>query len=291
LLFIFASCASAPRVSFQQQENRELSVLPAGARVYLWADAVQGRPLLDAFASVYLAGEGISDILDSTQSAAVAIFPDQNQGRRFFLAASGSYPRAMASFSLFFNRGWRRQRSVTGSSYWFSRNDNIALALGSNLALVSDVDPYENFTFEIPPEGFTEFNRGYALAGWLNDPSDSINTFISNLGIPLQVPAEDLFFGAVSSEADWELVFRIRTPSPTHARSLITLFSMARLFILSGPQIPLPADDLAMGPQEAARLLLANTPEQDGDALTLRIGPLSESMIALLFTLFSVYSN
>jgi hypothetical protein len=207
----------------------------------------------------------------------------------------------MANFSLFFNRGWRRQRSANGNSYWFSRNDNIALALGSNFALVSDVDPYENFPFEIPPSDFADFNRGYVLAGWINDPSDSINNFISYLGIPLQVPAEDLFFGAVSSTninstspgpaTEWELVFRIRTASSAQARSLLTLFSMARFFVLRGPQITFAEDVFTMSPQEAAILLFTNTPEQEGDALTLRIGPLDEGRIALLFTMFSVYSN
>jgi hypothetical protein len=268
---------------------------------------VQGRTLLDAFSSVFIEGEGVSDILDSTSSAAVAIFPAESQGRRFFLAASGSYPRFMANFSLIFSRGWRRQRSVTGNSYWHSANENIALALGSNLALVSDTDPYDNFAFETPPSGFAEFNRGYALAGWVNDSSDSINAFLSSMGIPLQVPAEDFFFGALNSPAnfsspnpdspdqgpvtDWELVFRIGTSSTAQARSLLTLFSMARLFVMRGPQAAFPEDPFSMNPQDVASLLFANTPEQDGNALLLRIGPLDEGRIALLFSMFSVYSS
>jgi len=300
IFILLVSCASAPRVTLPEQENRELSILPAGARVYLWADVVQGRPLLDAISSFYFTGEGVSDILDTTHSAAVAIFSAeqaQSQGRRFFLAAIGSFPRNRANLALGFNRSWRRQRSVTGSTFWYSESNNIALTLGSNLALVSDADPYEEFVFEIPPPGFVEFNRGHALAGWVNEPSDFINNFLSSMGIPLQVPAENLFFGAtslpdaVSSMAGWDLLFRINTAPPAQARSLLTLFSMARLFTMQGPQIPFAEDPVSISPQEAARLLFANTPTQDESALILRVGPLDEGTIALLFEMFSIYSN
>ena len=289
---LFASCASAPKVVFTpEQENRELSILPAGARVYLWADVVNGRPLIDAFSSVYLSDDDISDILDNTLSAAAAVSTAQSQGRRFFLAASGRYPRFMANLSMFFNRSWKRQRSATGNSFWHSADNNIALALGSDLALVSDADPYEVFSFETIPEGFTEFTRGRVLAGWINDSSEFINNFLSSMGIPLQVPAEDFFFGAVGSETDWDLDLRIRTASPVQARSLLTLFSLARIFVMREPQVTFDEDIISMSPQEAAGLLFANTPEQDGDAIVLRVGPLSETRIALLFAMFSVYSN
>ena len=301
LAALFASCASAPRVSFApEQENPELSILPAGARVYLWVDAVNGRPLINALSSVYFSGDDLSDVLDNTYYAAAALSTDQSQGRRFFLAASGRYPRFMANFSLMFSKGWKRQRSVTGGSFWYSANNNIALALGSNLALVSDVDPYEDFSYETVPAGFAEFMRGSALAGWVNGSSEFINNFLSSMGIPLQVPAEDFFFSAVSSQdsdpqnqgrtTDWDLALRIRTSSPAQARSLVTLFSMARLFVMRGPQSA-SEEDNSMSPLEAARLLFANSPQLDGDAIVLRVGPLEETRIALLFSMFSVYSN
>ena len=318
LLFVavlLVSCASAPRVSFPDElenEARELSILPAGARLYLWVDAVQGRPLLDAIASLYVSGDGVAEILDTTRSAAVAFFPaapganadnpsvlsdypGQNQQRRFFLAASGSFPRARANMAFTFNRDWSRQRSVTGNSYWFSESENIALALGSSLALVSNIDPYEDFVLEVPPPGFAEFNRGYALSGWVNEPAPPINTFISSMGIPLQVPAEEFFFGAASipiaEGGDWELVFRIGTASPAQAQALLALFSISRFFVMQMPQPLHTQDPSYISPAEAAMLLFANSPEVDGDALTLRVGPIDESRIALLFAMFSVNSN
>ena len=125
--------------------------------------------------------------------------------------------------------------------------------------------------------------------------------------IPLQVPAEDLFFGAAGSSSNqasadkekWELVFRIRTASQAQARSLFTLFSMARRFVDEGAltgqhnfrQNTLEGYASSFSPQEMAALLFANTPEQDGNIMTLRIGPLDETGVALLFSMFSLYSN
>ena len=298
IALLAASCATAPKVSFSpEQENRELSILPSGARIYLWVDAEKGRPLLDSLSSLYLNGERIPEILDRTQSAAAAIFPDQSGERRFFLAASGSYPRSAASFSFAFSKVWKRLKSVTGSSYWHSEKDNISLALGSKLALVSNTDPYEKFSPEIMPDGFPLFSRGREFAGWINDPSDFLDNFLLSLGIPLHVPAEDFFFGAVNvgsggnTAAGWELVFNIATSSPAQARSLVTLFSMARLFITRGPPPEFEEGAASISPQEAAMLLFANAPELDGNALILRTNPLDGDRIALLFSLFSVYSN
>jgi hypothetical protein len=299
LAFFLISCVSAPRVPAPAEEqNIELSILPAGARVYLWADVERSRPFLETLFSFYVSAGDFSEILDNTYSATAAIFSAeqvQNQGHRFFLAAIGSYPRFRANIALFFNRGWKRQKSLTGSSFWRSDRDNISLALGSNIALVSDLDPYQHFSPEIPSPGFLEFKSGFGLAGWVNNPSDSINTFLTSLGIPLSVPAEEFFFGAgrdLTQGAElWELVFRVRTPSEPQARALLTLFSMARHFVTRGPQAVVGENDLSLSPQDAAMLLFANNPELEGDSLTFRLPPLSAAGIALLFEMFSVYSS
>ena len=304
LLVLFVSCATAPKVSVSpENEGWEFSLLPAGGSVYLWADTVKGRPLLDVLSFEGKSGKDAGKILDSTSSAVAAVFPD-GQSRRFYLAALGDYPRVKASFSFAFSSAWKKQKSRTGNSYWYSKNDNIALALGSSLALVSDMDPFEELPKGISPQGFTEFRQGLALAGWMSSPSGPINSFLNTLGIPLQIPAEELFFGAVRLPADngqspekpWELVFRIRTPSATQARSLLSLFSIARFFLLSGAvQQGSVGEGLfpsgSMSPLEAAALLFANPPEQDGDTLIIHTGSLDEKGIALLFNMFSIYSN
>jgi hypothetical protein len=298
VLALLASCASAPKVSSPADEN-PLSLLPAGARVYLWVDTVRARPLLDVLSFQGVNGKDMAQVLDSTKSAAAAFFSDyEDAERQFYIAALGDFPRFRASLSFAFSKNWKKQKSSAGSSYWYSAKDNVALALGNNLALVSNTDPLGSFSPAAAPAGFTVFNRGFALAGWMNDSAESINGFLASMGIPLQLPAEDFFFGAKKNEARgspptalWNLVFKIRTPSASQARSLLMLFSVARLFVLRAVDAQGEFDGESMSPQQAAALLFANAPELDAEYLTLRIDSLEADKIALLFYMFSIYSN
>jgi hypothetical protein len=300
--FLLVSCATAPKAPFSmQEEGAELSLLPPGGSVYIWADTVSGRPLLDALSFEGRSGKDAAAILDSAKSAAAVVFPSDGEPdrRSFYLAASGDFPRVKANFSFVFSRDWKKQKSSAGS-YWHSSSENLALAMGSKLLLASDKDPFLAPSEEAPiPPGFMDFRRGLALAGWLTDPPGPLNKFISSLGLPIQIPAKDFFFGAARTPGNdpaetrrWELVFRIRTASEREARSLLTLFSLARLFIQRGAvQEADPGEALSISPQEAAALLFANEAEQDRDFIGLHTSLLDENRIALLFKMFSVYSK
>jgi len=299
---LLMSCASAPRMPAPaDNEPPELFLLPAGGSVYLWADAAEARPLLEAVAPLDSSGRSLAMMLDRTNTAAVAVF-EEGQDRRFFLAAAGRYPRRRANFALSAVRGWEMRRGFDRKIYWRADDSDITLALGRNLALVSNLDPFDNDDRETPPHTFAEFRRGMAVAGWVNDSSPRVNTLMETLGIPIQIPAEDLFFGAARAPAaanglDWDLAFRIRTPSETHARSLLALFSTARFFVQmgasagAGGQDRFLTEDGFLDVQEVAMLFFANVPQQDGAFLTLRMDSLDTGAIALLFSLFSVYSG
>ena len=150
------------------------------------------------------------------------------------------------------------------------------------------------------------------------DPSGSIDSFLDNLGVPIHIPADEFFFGVARLPAEqnvadqnaakqsknskagingapdsWELVFMVKTASPIQARSLFVLFSVARLFITKGaaPESTPEEKLLSLSPQDAAALLFARAPEQDGQVLTLRTDALDAGRIALLFNLFSIYSD
>ena len=307
LLFIicyllFVSCATVPEASFTvENEGEELSLLPSGGRVYVWADVAQARPLLNVLSFEGMTARNAAQMIDSTRSAAAAVYGEA-EGRRYYLAALGDFPKGKANFSFAFSRNWKKIKSPTKKNYWYSKKDNISLAMGSALALVSDADPWGNslgeFQKQITPEKFPEFRRGMALAGWLPESSLFINGFLDSMEIPLQIPSEEFFFGVVRTPADknpWELVFRIKTPSVSHARSLVSLFKLAKFFIgLGGQELKdelFSSEKGSMSPQEAVALLFANNPEQDAEYLTLRIDSLSESKIALLFDMFSVHSK
>ena len=297
VFILYISCASAPKVSLPGEDGgEELSLLPPGARVYFWADAVKGRSLIEAISFDGKSAKDAGQILDNTSSAAAAIFTEgAAHGRRFFLVSSGNYPRLRANFSFGLSRDWKRQKSSTGGNYWFSDVNNIALSLGSNIALVSNMDPLSDFKAEVPPQGYNQFRRSHVMAGWINNPSNYLNNFLDAIGIPLQIPAEDFFFGvtrALGSPELWELVFKIKTGSALQARSLLNLFSFARLFITPGSTAqPAGEGALSMSPQEMAALLFANLPELDGEYLTIRTNGLNESKVALLFEIFSLYSR
>ena len=236
-------------------------------------------------------------------NTALAAFYSENAARRFFLAGWGNYPNLRAGASMSFSRGWKKLKSTTGNRYWFSAGNKLGIAVGARLAFASDGDPFSPAQNSDPaPRGFEEFRRACVLSGWLIDPEITINGFIAKLGLPLQIPAEDFFFGAISAPADkkqpdeelWELAFRIKTPSANNARSLLSLFSMARIFMGRGPapQTAQPESKaLAMSPQEAVFLFFANDPEQNEEFLTIRTEPLNKDRIALLFKMFSLYSD
>ena len=294
LVVLLVSCASSPKISSPADEN-VLAMLPEGARVYLWADTVRARPLLNVLSFQGVSGKNAAQVLDNTKSAAVAFFSDGKGGdttsnRQFFIAAMGKYPQFSASLSFTFSKNWKKQKSSTGSSYWYSVSDKIALAMGTSLALVSNTDPLAAFTAASAPRGFADFNRGFALAGWMNDSAESINVFLASMGIPLQIPAEDFFFGAKNEAELWDLFFKVRTQSAEQARSLLRLFSMARLFVLRADAGGGVAGE-SMSPQQAASLLFANVPEVDAEYLILRMDSLGADKIALLFSMFTIYSN
>jgi hypothetical protein len=294
-ILLFLSCASSPKISSPLDETA-LSLLPAGARVYLWADTVKARPLLDVLSFQGSNGKDAAQVLDKTKSAAVAFFSnditgDETGNRQFYIAALGNYPQFSASLSFAFSKNWKKQNSSAGGSYWYSAADNIALALGASLALVSNTDPLAAFPATSAPVGFSEFNRGFALAGWMNDSAEAINIFLASMGIPLQLPAEDFFFGAKNEAELWDIIFKIRTPSAAQARSLLTLFSIARLFVSRAQDAGGGTAGEPMSPQQAAALLFANTPELDAEYLIIRIDSLEADKIALLFNMFTIYSN
>ena len=306
-LLLFISCATVPRTGPPPEDGSpDFSVLPPGAQFYLWADINSARPILEALPLFEMGGMDTSDnraasqILDRTDTVLAAVYPE-DAGKRFFVAGWGNYPNVRAGVSMSFSRGWRRVRSQTGSRYWYSRDQNIGVALGSSLAFVSDGDPFTPAAGSCPaPRDFPEFHRDMVLAGWAADSAGSINRSLDVLGIPIQIPAEDLIFGvariphvpapaAVYPEI-WEFVMRFRFQSPFHARSLLALFTQVRNFTQRAAAGSQFSGDF-LSPQEFAALLFANQPQLDNDSVILRTDPLTANRIALLSYLFTVLSN
>jgi hypothetical protein len=309
---IISACATIPKNTFEV-ERGDFALLPSGGQLYLWADVNETRPLLESIEYEGLSLAHAATILDRTNTAA-AVFGNMKNSNgsgsavsagnvdKFFISLKGRYPTFQAGFSLTFSRDWKKLRSGTGNSYWFSQGIGVGLALDSQLALVSGGDPFsripsiQNQPVASVPDGFDKFREQYrpqgaVMAGWIPD-GDLVNEFLSNFGLPISIPSEDFFFCVLKQkgpgkEESWELVFDIKTPSVNQARALVTIFSLARVFIsaLSTPG----AERRSL--MDFIPVLFANAPQREESTLTLKSDSFSTGELALLFSAISVYSN
>jgi hypothetical protein len=276
--------------------------------VYLTVDVPLARSFLDRFSIAGLRPGETAMILDRTRYAAAAFFPPDSN-RKLQAAAWGNYPSFSGRLALTGDRGWKRRRSPAGS-FWYSAAQGASLAfnksqafaaLGPPAAAAPASGPYAQGPGVQTPEGFDVFRKGASLALWIENPAESLDRFFSALRLPLRIPAEELL-AALSMVPDsdspapaagtaagpggagplHEIRLRIKAPSETNARTLMTLFSTARLFI---PQTGGDGSEISA----LLFLLFARPPEQEGVYLTLRTPPMGEGDIALLFNLFLVY--
>ncbi|MDR1971109.1 MAG: hypothetical protein LBQ46_04235 [Treponema sp.] len=312
VLLVLAGCAGAPKTAEAPLDGS--LPLDQGALLYLVADVAQARPLLDLIGIQGLRPADAAQVLDRTRYAAAALFPPDS-GRRIQAAAWGNYPRFGAGFAFASDRSWKKRRAPGGKSYWYSAARGFSLALSSAQAAAAVAAPgapppiphVQGPGIELP-QGFTAFREGACLALWMENPAESLDRFLEGLHLPIRIPAEQLMAGLALISAEpggaapqaagpqtaqaagpggagslYEIRLRIKTPSEANARTLITLFSTARLFITrSGNQ--------GMDQQTFALLsfLFARRPEQEGAYFMLRSAPMGEGEIALLFSLFSL---
>ena len=309
------SCATAPKTPGPFQEESVFLPLEPGARTYMLIDVPAGRPLLDRLAVRYMDPKQSREILNRTRFAAAALYPAGHE-RRFQAAAWGTYPGFRGNLALAAGKGWKLRRSKTGGAYYHAAGEGLSVALTASRAFAAGAEPgtgTDPFT-EGPgteiPQDFAGFRRGAALALWFADPSAPANRFFDTLGIPLRLPAEQLFVGVFpyreakldpqilssapedlrlmhgassdtekGEEARYETLVRIQAPTASHARALFTLFNM----LTAAPV------ENAEGPAVPGNLLFANPPVLDGRNLTLQTAALDAERMTLLFDLFALY--
>jgi hypothetical protein len=291
ILPLFVSCASVPGARDREPEN-DFAFLPPGASLYLYADTAGARPILDLLSFGEMSGGAFPAILDRTHSA-VAAFYSEGAGRRFFAVGRGDYPRLRSGFSLAFSPAWKKRRSESGGTYWYSAGYKLAVSIGAGRAFLSDGDPLGIFPETQTPENFESLSRGSVLAGWLSGGAAPINAFFAARDIPLQIPAEQVLFAVHPLQGDggteggeggtYEIAIRLETPTVSQAQGLVSIISMMRLFMTGAfePEDPL---GIVMG-------LFLRQPVRDGPNLILHSGPLDARGIALLFNIFSLYSS
>ena len=283
---LLLSCQSAPKVTdFALMETNGVPLDP-GASVYVLADAKQARPVLDILPFEELKDKQTRQMLDKTDFIAAALFPKES-GRRFQIAAWGSYPSSGAAMAFNMNKNWKKQRSAAGYSWWYSRANGLSIALSPKQAFAAastdnaPIDPVTAAPGVEMPEGFGEFRKAASgslsaiLSCWFDNPSLVINRILSTGGIPINVPAEKLFIVLFPAEEDrYEAAIRIQFESVSQARGIAAIFAIAINFL------PDESDS------SLAAIFFANPPVQNGRSLDIKTGVLSKTEIAQLFSFF-----
>lgn len=287
-IMFLVSCATNPK-TMPVNERGDFAALAPGALAYFFIDVPRSRPLLEFISLGGFSGKDAAEFLDKTDSAVAAAYPPES-GRSFLVAARGKYPSGRIGFSFAFSSAWKKIPSAAGSSYWRSDRNDLSVSLNSRRALVSDGDPLVSPPGVEAPVVFEAFRRDAFLAGWTDDRGASINRFLALLEIPLQIPAERIFFGIFDAPEEgngkeYEAFLRIETPSVSHAKGLLAIFSLTRIFM--DGLTPMDEED----PLTLAAALFAYIPTQEDAALIVRTGSLKPQGIALLFNMLSLYSN
>jgi len=296
-LFIFhfsllLSCRSVPTQFDTTLFERDSLPLQAGAAAYIVINTGDSRPILEQLSFSFANNKQFRQMLDRTHSAVAAAYYQGNE-QRYQLVAWGRYPVSSANMAFGFNRNWKKQRSaVNGAAYWHSAGDRLSIALGAQEVLASlsagpaPADPYLVSSTQVP-DGFGAFSRGAALACWLNSPASLLNQKLSEMGIPLEIPAEQLFLRLIPAveaqaggEQSYTAVIRIEVPSAIQARALATILTIGRGFFSPGMG--------SGGAVGLAALLFSKPPVLDGNSLVITTDALSSGEISLLFDIFSL---
>jgi hypothetical protein len=291
-LFTFLSCQTAPKIPDFSLDGR--LPLEPGAYVYLLAEK-DAIPMLSQLGFTNINNAQFQQMLDLTHFVTAAIYTTPNKEtdetgklKSFYrLAAWGGYPASRAKFALNSSKEWKKKRSpVSGADYWHSAQGDISVAIIRGMALAATAvknapaptDPYSAATGTALPDGFALFREGSLLSCWITDPGPAINQQLGKMGIPLEIPAQQLFISLYpadeqpsAGEQQYKAQLQIQVDNANQARMLTMMFALARNFI------PPPLS-----------ILFANSPVQDGTNLNITTDPLSVREIALLLKMFSL---
>jgi len=278
IILLFLSCQSIPKSSDTFLEGAQFLPLDAGASAYIIANVQEAQHILNLLPINELKNKHAKQMLDRTNVAAVAIFPEGSD-RRFQIIAWGNYPNSSAGMAFTFNRDWKKHRSPTGQSYWFSKENKLSLILKSRQASVAVLTndtptaPSSSAQAAEIPESFLEFSRGLPLACWLENPAPILSRILNEAGIPIRFPVSQLFLNLNTAAAQqYEATIRLQFENQSQARGMSAILNLAGGFASDDP---------------IASLLLANQPIQNGRYLDIKTAPLSEKDLLHIFEILT----
>ena len=294
---LLAACSTSQTGLISETDGREYAPLAPGALVYMYADVAHMGPLLTILPIEALSQNEVTDMVKRTDTAMMAFYPN-NEKRSFMLAGAGTYPTFGANMGLFFSSAWKKRRSETGASYWYSEKSRSALSLSAHQVLVSDADPFAPAPGVAIPEGFAAFRRDAVLALWLDDAAAPVNQFLKTfmesvgigqvlemLGVSLTLPVRQTMISVQAVNERYSALIRMGTPSASQTRGLLGILTLIKRF--------LPKTDGASSasPLSIAALLFANDPQEDGLYLTLRTGEFDAQSLMALVSMFTAQKS
>ena len=281
VIILFVTCKSIPVMPDSFLKNERFLPLDAGASVYIVANVLASRSILDLLPIEELKDSQAKEMLDKTGYAVAALFPDVS-GKRFQLSAWGNYPSFRAGFAFTFDKNWKKQRSSSGDSYWHSLQSGLSIAVTSEQAFAASslnktpVDPLSSSaqTRKEIPEGFTDFRSGSPLSFWLEDPDKAITRLFNDAGIPIQFPVKRLFVNIFPIESGYEAYICFMLETTSHSRGMAAILNLASKNISGG------SDSIIN------MLLFANPTVQNDRRLDVKSAVLNEDDIRALFNIF-----
>jgi len=247
---------------------------------YIFTNVKEARPILDILPVPQLKNWQANLVLENTEMAAAALFTSES-GRRFQVAGWGNYPSLRARVALFFNTTWKKQRSTAGT-YWSSAAQKMSVVINPKQAfavawLDDHINPVPASLGVKMPEGFTQFMRGAALSCWMDSPALILNQILLNEGIPVNLPADQLFLNLnPKGQNQYEVLFRLRFENAAQARTIAGVLALAGAFSANQKSL-------------MASLFFANPPVLNGRNIDIRTALLSDKEITLLLQMFLLY--
>jgi len=280
LIILFVSCQTAPIISDTIFEEMEYVPLDKNAFAYVFTNVKEARPILDILPVQQLKNWQAKLIMENTEMAAAALFLRES-GRRFQVAGWGNYPSLRARIALFFNTSWKKQKSANGT-YWYSALQKISVVI--NPKQVFAVAWHDTHMNPVPeaggirlPEGFPSFIHGAALSCWMESPAALLTQILANEGIPINIPADQLFLNLYpKDENQYEVLLRLRFFNAAQARTIAAVLALANSFSVENKSV-------------IASIFFANPPVLYGRYIDLKTALLSEKEITLLLQMFLVY--
>jgi len=294
-LLLLIACTTAPKVKEKTQLESGLVPLDKGALAYALVDVPKARPILEGISYIPLDDKNMKQILDRTQRAAVAVFSHSSEDDRLFqLVSWGRYPASGSSIAFGASKDWIKRSEPTTPPYWYSEKAQMSVVVKpAQIYVMATMAKIPRSPVSSPdgikiPEGFVEFSKGAGLSCWLSSPGPILRQKLNEMGIPLGIPAEQLFICLFPEKGqNYEARIKITFQFIGQARILTNLLFIARRNYIPPDKNAdnSPAQDSAA---MFSSLLFTNPAVQEGNALLLKSPPLSVHDISLLFSMFSL---